>query len=374
MQQNQTGREAGKYPRLSSFAGVALLALAGCASAPEVVYSVVSVSQEGGIRFSPVTDENDGVFAPRINRAEARISKISDKIFDISRDGNKVAYLATRDKKTNIYVKNVGVGSRATTQRTFRDSVSDVAISPDGKLVAFTDRREGNLNIYLTSAEAGSAIRQVTSSPLSEYHPAFSPDGRSLMYIQLERESLDAAAKTKTPATQFMWLYDLSRGTQTQYAEGSSSDFAPDSKKVVFTRNNRETGNTELWMLELDAGQEILIASDKNRGFLDPAVSPDGSRIAFVSGSTDRDREKGTPGNFDIFLINIDGSGLTQLTFHPGDDILPRWAPDGRAIYFLSQRGSRERVWNIWKMDLRVDHFLTPGSERPAEIEVRPLR
>jgi TolB protein len=50
----------------------------------------------------------------------------------------------------------------------------------------------------------------------------------------------------------------------------------------------------------------------------DPSWSPDGQRIAF---SSERD------GNLEIYVINIDGSGLTRLTDHPGDDSSPAWSP-----------------------------------------------
>src|SRR2546430_8382857 len=47
--------------------------------------------------------------------------------------------------------------------------------------------------------------------------------------------------------------------------------------------------------------------------------SPDGAKIAFTSASKDKD--EGADRNPDIYVINADGSNLTQVTFHPGDDI-----------------------------------------------------
>src|SRR5436190_5553539 len=193
-------------------------ALAGCKSTPDVDSSVTSVSEEGGIRFTRITDENDAVSVIDIPAAGNRRIPLVQKVFDVSRDGNKVAYLATRDKKTNIYVKNLATGARGTLQRTFRDNVADVTLSPDGRLLAFSDRREGNLNVYLTSADSGSAIRQVTSSPLDERYPAFSSDGRSLLYVQLELSGKEGSKSGS--GQQYMWVYDVARGTQTQYAEG----------------------------------------------------------------------------------------------------------------------------------------------------------
>jgi Tol biopolymer transport system component len=349
------------------------IGLAGCASRGPDESAVVSVSEEGGIRFTPLTEENDAVYVQDIQTQSGRRIPTIQKVFDVSRDGSKLAYLAERDKKVNIYVKNIlGGGTRATIQRTFRDTVLDVAISPDARLLAFSDRREGNLNVYMTSAEAGSAIRQVTNSPLDERYPAFSPDNRSLLYVQMEA-SKDTSSRAAAGTRQaYMWVYDLSRGSQTQYAEGYSAEFAPDSKKVVFNRNSRENQARELWMMELDTGQETLVATDKNRNFMDPTISPDGTKIAFTSGSKDKD--DGADRNLDIYLMNTDGSNLTQLTFHPGDDMLPKWGPDGRSIYFLSQRGNSEGKWNIWRMDLRLEHFEVPGGQQAPTPEIRPMR
>jgi len=335
--------------RLAVVGVAASFLLAGCKSAPEVDSSVTSVSEEGGIRFTRITDDNDAVSVTDIPIQGNRRIPVVQKVFDVSRDGGKVAYLATRDKKTNIYVKNLATGAKGTLQRTFRDNVMDVSLSPDGRLLAFSDRREGNLNVYLTSADSGSAVRQVTSSPLDERYPAFSTDGRSLLYVQNEQTGKEKTAVIQ----QYMWVYDIARGTQTQYAEGYNGEFSPDSRKVVFTRNNKETQARELWQMELENGQEVLIASDKNRNFMDPVMSPDGSKIAFTSAS--RDKDDGVDRNLDIYVINSDGSNLTQVTFHPGDDMLPRWGADGKSLYFLSQRGSPEKRWNIWRMDLRGD-------------------
>jgi len=335
--------------RLAVVGVAASFLLAGCKSAPEIDSSVTSVSEEGGIRFTRITDDNDAVSVTDIPVQGNRRIPVVQKVFDVSRDGGKVAYLATRDKKTNIYVKNLATGAKGTLQRTFRDNVMDVSLSPDGRLLAFSDRREGNLNVYLTSADSGSAVRQVTSSPLDERYPAFSTDGRSLLYVQNEQTGKEKTAVIQ----QYMWVYDIARGTQTQYAEGYNGEFSPDSRKVVFTRNNKETQARELWQMELDNGQEVLIASDKNRNFMDPVMSPDGSKIAFTSAS--RDKDDGVDRNLDIYVINSDGSNLTQVTFHPGDDMLPRWGADGKSLYFLSQRGSPEKRWNIWRMDLRGD-------------------
>jgi Tol biopolymer transport system component len=52
-------------------------------------------------------------------------------------------------------------------------------------------------------------------------------------------------------------------------------------------------------------------------------------------------------GNWDIYSVKVDGSGLTRLTTDDADDGLPIWSPDGSAIAFLSNRGG---PWAVWAM------------------------
>jgi LysM repeat protein len=71
----------------------------------------------------------------------------------------------------------------------------------------------------------------------------------------------------------------------------------------------------------------------------DTAPAGSGSRVAFMSA---RD------GDWDVYIVNMDGSGLKRLTDNSAQDGLPTWSPDGRAIAFVSNRGG---PWAIWAMD-----------------------
>ena len=71
----------------------------------------------------------------------------------------------------------------------------------------------------------------------------------------------------------------------------------------------------------------------------DTAPAGFGSRVAFMSS---RD------GDWDVYTVNMDGSGLKRLTDNSAQDGLPTWSPDGRAIAFVSNRSG---AWAIWVMD-----------------------
>ena len=70
----------------------------------------------------------------------------------------------------------------------------------------------------------------------------------------------------------------------------------------------------------------------------EPAWSPDGKWIAFAS-----DRN----GNFDIYAVRPDGTGLRQLTASTCEDTEPSWSPDGSRIVFTSRRGGFPHLWTM---------------------------
>jgi dipeptidyl aminopeptidase/acylaminoacyl peptidase len=95
----------------------------------------------------------------------------------------------------------------------------------------------------------------------------------------------------------------------------------------------------------------------------DIQISPDSKRVLFVVSTQDLAKSER---NSDIWLMNLDGSGLRRLTFSPGSDFGPRWSPDGGTIAFLS---SREKGVQIWLMPAdggearRVSELaLSPGN------------
>ncbi len=76
----------------------------------------------------------------------------------------------------------------------------------------------------------------------------------------------------------------------------------------------------------------------------EPVVSPDGKLVAFTVGTPDLTANKQTK---DIWLAATDGSFAKRLTTHPAADEGPRFAADGRSVYFLSSRTGSTQVWRI---------------------------
>jgi len=76
----------------------------------------------------------------------------------------------------------------------------------------------------------------------------------------------------------------------------------------------------------------------------EPRVSPEGKNIVFVLRTTDLEENKGRT---DLWLVGTDGGRPRRLTSDPASDGNPRWAPDGKSVYFISDRSGCSQVWKI---------------------------
>ena len=99
-----------------------------------------------------------------------------------------------------------------------------------------------------------------------------------------------------------------------------------------------------------------LVAMDR---LSEPAVSPDGSRIALTISALDLDANRRRA---DIWLVDIDGANLRRLTTDPANDTSAVWHRDGQHVYFLSSRGGSSQVWQA-----------DVGSGRETQVTRLPL-
>ncbi|GAB4329692.1 MAG: S9 family peptidase [Calditrichia bacterium] len=84
-----------------------------------------------------------------------------------------------------------------------------------------------------------------------------------------------------------------------------------------------------------------LVAMDR---ISDPQVSPDGKWVVFTLRKTDLEANRGRT---DLWLMSADGKELKQLTTNPASDYNPRWAADGKSIFFISTREGSAQVYRL---------------------------
>jgi uncharacterized repeat protein (TIGR01451 family) len=115
-------------------------------------------------------------------------------------------------------------------------------------------------------------------------------------------------------------------------ADRAAAAFPGDNGKIAFASNR--DGNWEIYVMDPDGSAQTDLTSNPADDS-QPAWSADGQKLAFAS---DRD------GNSEIYVMNADGSGQTDLTNNAADDSYPAWSPDGKRIAFV-------RDDSIWVMD-----------------------
>lgn len=309
--------------------------------------SEIYVPEEGGIKFEKITDDSDCVRWDHLVYKKTGLFGKNTSVINwwinpqiaLSPDGTKIAYLNSKNKTSNVMVKNASSGG-SSVQRTFRTAVSDFTWSPDGTTICFTEYRGGHYGIYLVDSEKGAVVRQISNGTENDFAGQITKDAKTIYFHRMEG-----------PGIYSMWSYDRTNNLFSNYSRGMTPCIIPKEKNTIFCSRNTDRGENEIWKINLETGVEEIILSQPDRSFSTPQLSPDGKWIIVTGTSVD---EKKKNANTDIFAVKIDGTQFTQLTYHPGNDLSAIWSPDGKSIYFLSQRGSAAGVYNVWKMDFKL--------------------
>jgi len=158
--------------------------------------------------------------------------------------------------------------------------------------VAYVSEKNGNPQIYLINVD-GTGERQLTNREEGACQPAWSPNGLQLLFT--------------SPCQ----------------------------------RNTEEYPGSSLWLISFDEQDNIsdpipLQTLPGGGGDYDPAWAPDSERIAFTS------RRDGRP---QVYIMNLDGTGLVNLNQDLAFNRQPAWSPDGKRILFTTSRARNKEIW-----------------------------
>ncbi len=184
--------------------------------------------------------------------------------------------------------------------------------------IAFTSNRDGNDEIYVMNAD-GSNQTRLTNNPFSDSRPTWSSDGKRLAFVS-DRDGNAEIYMMNVDGTGQMNL-------TSNLAEDKFPTWSPDGRQIAFTSDR--DGNREIYVVNTDGSNLRRLTNDKAVDFV-PAWSPNGREIAFLS---TRNYKLSAYTPTDIFVVNADGGGLTNLSGKLGRFIFSlAWSPNGHRI------------------------------------------
>ncbi len=184
---------------------------------------------------------------------------------------------------------------------------AEPVVSSDGSRIVFGSQREGDFDIYRMNAD-GTDVRRLTDRVGYDGGPWFSPDGTKIVW---------RAWYPETDAEKAQW-------------------------KDCMEKDYIVAVPLDIWVMNSDGtGKRLLVKNGATNWA--PSWHPDGTRIVFSSNKDDwREDLKQYGHNFELYIINLDGTNLTRLTYNKTFDSFPMFSPDGRKLVFGSNRDPRK--------------------------------
>jgi Tol biopolymer transport system component len=262
---------------------------------------------------------------------------------------------------------------------------SAFTVSPDGETVLFGAwelQPELQSNLWSTSSRGTGGLSRITAGNYLDLGPSYSDDG-SRVYFSSNRNSVlpriwsikatgagGISMLTQGDSWDFLpcadvkhnrvffgsrrifssaaqiWSIGLDGGLPTQLTEGWFPKVSPDGEWLLYSSSDPETKKLKIWKMKADGVSPTQLTSSLDSVDEWASWSPDGQFVVF---SSDMAKDSNGNKNFDIWIMRNDGGGLTQLTTNGSVDSAPVFGPDGKTVFFGSNRGFR---WEIWRMEI----------------------
>ncbi|MGI8892293.1 MAG: hypothetical protein ACR2GN_02420 [Bacteroidia bacterium] len=202
----------------------------------------------------------------------------------------------------------------------------------------------------------GNIMKQLTSEPGYDAEATVSPLGNKIVFTSIRSGDME------------LYTMDIDGGNVKQITHDLGYDggafFSPDGKKLVFRASRPKTEedqksykellaqglvmptNMEIYVCNVD-GSDLRQVTNLGKANWAPFFHPSGKKIIF---SSNHKAERAYP--FNLFMINLDGTDLKQITFDETFDAFPVFSPDGKKLVFSSNRNNGgTRATNIFIAD-----------------------
>jgi TolB protein len=195
------------------------------------------------------------------------------------------------------------------------------------------ERTRGTKEVWTVDAD-GSNLKQLTFYKSLSIMPAVSPDGTRLAFCSFAHGSPSIQVLSVETGRRLPFYNEVSPLTATP-------EFTPDGKQILFASS--VTGWAQIYIANLDGSGMRRVTYSRSID-MEPKVNPKtGTEIVFIS-----DRS-GMP---QIYRMNMEGSDVQRLTSGEGEAVNPAWDPDGQHIAFSWTRGYAPGHYNVFIMDV----------------------
>lgn len=343
-----------------------------------------SLSPDGkSLLFVAKSDGDDDIFLQRIGGANAQNLTVDSKADDTmpvySPDGERIAFRSEREPK-GIYV----MGATGENPKRVSDIGFSPSWSPDGKELVVATNHQGVpavkslSSLWIINVESSAKSLLVDGVALQ---PSWSPDGKRIAFWYTENRGKRIVATVSAKGGEPVIFADSSNtnwnpvwspvGKYLYYASDRNGNmafwrrlidsetgapsgdhelvptpakfnrhlaFSRDGKRMVYVQTENQS-NIKTVPFDIDKEKIIGEPFSVTRGdfeFTAPELSPDGTK--FVARLIRKTQD-------DIVSINVDGTGIRDLTNDTPFDRYPRWSPDGKRIAFASDRSGNYEVW-----------------------------
>lgn len=238
------------------------------------------------------------------------------------------AYVYNVSKNTLVFGKKYKGSSGAARKiaHTFANDVLGALTGKPGmflsRIAVVSDRDGGGWKeVYVMDWDGASPLK-LTNLKTITMSPAWSPDGKKVAYTAMVQRSRTSGRNHD------MFMVDLTTGRRTlvSYRQGinSGANFTPDGRGILLTISQGTA--PDIYKVNYSGESPVRFTNGPNGAMnVEPAASPDGSKVAFSSDRSGRPM---------IFVMDSGGGNVKRLTHVGQFNASPSWSPDGKKIAF----------------------------------------